>query len=148
VPGGTSPGTGTGNGALDGWSIGPDQRILWNGVHVGGGYGYYITQLNGTVYVIGSDLNWWFWTGTYWALAGASPDDTWVDASWYVIDLSLNVWTIGASGETLLNGTHAAGGYGSQYLWHRGELYVFGGDWNWWKWIGHTWAWVGPNFPA
>jgi hypothetical protein len=145
---GTSGGTGTGNGALDGWSIGPDQRILWNGVRVGGGWGYYITQRDGTVYVIGSDSNWWFWTGTYWALAGASPDGTWVDASWYVIDLSLNVWTIGASGETLLNGAHAAGGYGSQYLWHRGELYVFGGDWHWWKWIGHTWAWVGPHFPA
>ena len=61
-----------------------------------------------------------------------------------IVDNDLASWTIGPNLETLRNGVHAGGGYGSSYLWYEDVLYVVGTDDNWWRWTGSGWIFVGP----
>ena len=43
-----------------------------------------------------------------------------------VVDNTLDTWTLGPGEEILRNGVQAAGAYGSQILWSRGNIYVLG----------------------
>jgi hypothetical protein len=58
------------NGAV--WTIGAGSMILRNGVHAAGGYGTRILWKSNTIYVFGTDSNWWQWTGFGW-MKVASP---------------------------------------------------------------------------
>lgn len=66
-----------------------------------------------------------------------------------VVDSSNGVWTLGANGETLRNGTHMAGGLGTVYLWLNQAVYVLGTDQpaNWYRWSGVKWELVGASEP-
>jgi len=52
------------------WTIGSSAEILRNGVQAGGGWGTQILWKSGTIYVLGTDGNWWQWTGSEWIYAG------------------------------------------------------------------------------
>jgi hypothetical protein len=53
------------------WTIGPGLETLRNGVHAGNGRGYVYKWLNGQVYVLGLNNEWWRWAfGTSWTLHG------------------------------------------------------------------------------
>ena len=142
---------------LASWTIGPNLETLRNGVHAGGGYGSTYLWYEGVLYVVGTDANWWRWTGSGWIFVGpndpaggpsASPSGTRLPPATAIVDNDLASWTIGPNLETLRNGVHAGGGYGSSYLWYENVLYVVGTDANWWRWTGSSWIFVGPNDPA
>ena len=63
-----------------------------------------------------------------------------------MIDAAGAVWTLGAGGETLRNGTHVGGGYGLSLLWTGGVLYA--SDNQWWQWTGAGWIVYGPTRPG
>ncbi|MEO8256963.1 MAG: hypothetical protein ABI868_06410 [Acidobacteriota bacterium] len=150
--------------ALNVWTIGSGQVILRNGTPAGGGYGSQILWYQGVIYVLGTDANWWRWTGSAWSNVGptspspqapppsggssASPDGTRVPGAASIIDNALNVWTIGSEQVILRNGAPAGGGYGSQILWYQGVVYVLGTDANWWRWTGSAWSIIGPTSPS
>src|SRR5262245_22151691 len=54
------------------WTIGSQLEILRNGVHIGGGWGSQILWLDGVIYVLGTDSNWYQWTGSMWMFIGSS----------------------------------------------------------------------------
>jgi uncharacterized delta-60 repeat protein len=54
------------------WTIGANQAILQNGSQAGGGLGSQILWKSGTIYVLGTDNNWWQWTGAGWIAVGPS----------------------------------------------------------------------------
>ncbi|MEO8256964.1 MAG: right-handed parallel beta-helix repeat-containing protein [Acidobacteriota bacterium] len=151
--------------ALNVWTIGSGQVILRNGAQAGGGYGSEILWYQGVIYVLGTDANWWGWTGSAWSNlgptspssqatppssggSGASADGTRAPADGSVTDDALNVWTIGSGQAILRNGTQADGGWGSQILWYQGVVYVFGTDSGWWRWTGSSWAVFGSSAPV
>ena len=111
----------------------------------------------GVLYVVGTDANWWRWTGSGWIFVGAndpaggpstSPSGTRLPPATAIVDNDLASWTIGPNLETLRNGVHAGGGYGSSYLWYENVLYVVGTDDNWWRWTGSGWIFAGPIDPS
>jgi hypothetical protein len=57
------------------------------------------------------------------------------------------VWTMSSNGIILLNGQNT-GGYGTQILWFGGQIYVLGGDNNWWAWTQGRWSGTGPIDPS
>ncbi len=138
------------------WTIGSGQAILRNGVQAAGGLGSEILWTNATIYVLGTDNNWWQWTGSGWLFLGStrpgstgtvSPEGTTVPPASQIVDNTGAIWTIG-SGQTIFrNGSQAAGGLGSQILWKTSTIYVFGVDTNWWQWTGSGWVNVGPAHP-
>ena len=141
------------------WTIGATQTILRNGAHAAGGFGSKILWSSGTVYVFGTDSNWWQWTASGWVNVGpvqpgggggggTSADGTTVPPASQIIDSSSAVWTIGANQSILRNGAQAAGGFGSKILWSSGTIYVLGTDSNWWQWTGSGWVNVGPVQPG
>jgi len=139
------------------WTIGANQVILRNGVQAAGGYGSEILWKNTTIYVLGTDSNWWQWTGSGWINVGPaqpgsgqtpSPDGTTDPPAAQIVDNLGAVWTIGASQVILRNGVQAAGGYGSKILWQNTTIYVLGTDNNWWQWTGSGWSNVGPTQPG
>jgi len=138
------------------WTIGTGQAILRNGVQAAGAIGSEILWKNATIYVLGTDGNWWQWTGSSWVSVGTaepgstfqvSPDGTTDPPSTQIVDNVGAVWTIGAGQVILRNGIQAGGGYGTQILWQSSTIYVFGTDENWWKWIGSSWTFIGPTHP-
>jgi hypothetical protein len=54
------------------WTIGSGSAILRNGVQAAGGYGSKIYWKSSTIYVLGTDANWWRWTGSSWTNIGPS----------------------------------------------------------------------------
>jgi glutamine cyclotransferase len=141
------------------WTIGANSAILRNGVQAGGGWGSKILWKNATIYVFGSDGNWWQWTGSGWLNVGTttpgeggtqptSPDGTMVPTAAQIVDNVGAVWTIGASGAILRNGVQAGDGWGSKILWKSNTIYVLGGDTNWWQWTGSGWLNVGTTVPG
>jgi len=78
----------------------------------------------------------------------ASPDNTRIPVSTVIVDNNLATWTLGPGEEILRDGTQVSGGYGSQILWHGGDIYVLGDDYNWWRWTGTTWTFAGSIDPA
>jgi len=61
-----------------------------------------------------------------------------------VCDSNGAVWTMGPWGETLRNGVHTGGGYGSMYSWQAVNavltLSTLGRDDAWWTWSGTAWV--------
>jgi hypothetical protein len=147
------------------WTIGSGGAILRNGSSAGGGVGSQILWKSSTIYVLGTDANWYQWTGSGWlnvgrtapggattgggTTSGVSADGTTVPINAaQIIDNSGAVWTIGSGGAILRNGTQAAYGLGSQILWKSGTIYVLGNDSNWWQWTGSGWINVGSAKPG
>jgi hypothetical protein len=141
------------NGAL--WTIGPSSAILRNGVSAAGGYGAKIQWQSSTIYVYGTDSNWWQWTGAGWTkgtpptsggttggtTTTTSSDGTTVPTTAsQIVDNSGAIWTIGSSYAILRNGVSAGGGYGAKILWQSSSVYVYGTDSNWWQWTGSGWT--------
>src|SRR5262249_37625889 len=67
------------------WTIGAGGVILRNNVQAAGGKGSQILWKNTAIFVLGTDNNWWQWTGAGWTNTGASqpggttsPDGTMV----------------------------------------------------------------------
>ena len=52
------------------WTIASSGAILRDGVQAAGGWGSKIRWTNSTIYVYGTDGNWWRWTGTQWLNVG------------------------------------------------------------------------------
>jgi hypothetical protein len=52
------------------WTIGSNGVILRNGVQAAGGWGSQILWRSSTIYVLGTDGNWWQWTGSGWINLG------------------------------------------------------------------------------
>ena len=137
------------------WTIGLNSAILRNGIQAAAGWGSKILWKNVTIYVLGTDNNWWQWTGSGWINVGstvpggnsASPDGTMVPSALQIVDNVGAVWTIGLNSAILRNGVQAGGGWGSKILWKTNIIYVYGTDANWWMWTGSMWAWVGPTQP-
>jgi hypothetical protein len=136
------------------WTISGGVVILRNGVPAADGLGSKIVWINGVIYVLGVDNNWWQWTDLRWVTvgssrpAGASSDGTIVPTNGnQIVDGSGAVWTIGESLTIQRNGTWAAGGLGSRILWASGAVYVLGVDGNWWLWTGSGWVNIGPTAP-
>jgi hypothetical protein len=140
------------------WTIASNAAILRNGLQAAGGCGSQILWKSSTIYVFGTDSNWWQWIGAGWNNVGptvpggggsgsSSPDGTIVPTATQIVDNSGAVWTIASNGAILRNGLQAAGGWGSQILWKSSTIYVFGTDGNWWQWTGSGWTNVGPTHP-
>jgi len=149
------------------WTMSPagsSYAILRNGVSAAGGYGSKIYWKNSTVYVYGTDSNWWQWTGSAWLNIGAtqpgtttpppttgSPDGTMIPTTAsQIVDNSGAVWTMSPAGSTyaiLRNGVSAAGGYGSKIYWKNSTIYVLGTDNAWWRWTGSGWVNIGSTQP-
>jgi hypothetical protein len=73
------------------------------------------------------------------ASSASDPRDSSVDAE-------ATRWTIGAGLQTLRDGVHMAGGYGTEYVWWSGQLYVLAWDnSSWWRWTGDNWEYARPN---
>jgi hypothetical protein len=86
TPGGTTTTSGSTTASADGttvptasqivdnggavWTIGNSYSILRNGAPAGGGYGSKIYWKSSTIYVYGTDGNWWQWTGSSWLKIG------------------------------------------------------------------------------
>jgi len=133
------------------WTIGSNAQILRNGVHAAYGYGSRILWAAATIYVFGTDSNWWQWTGSGWSNIGPatpagnpsvspSPDGATIPGATQIVDFEGAVWTIGSGRVILRNGVQAAGGLGSSIMWNGGVIYVFGVDDNWWRWTGSGWS--------
>jgi len=138
------------------WTLGANGAVLRNGVQAGGGWATKILWKSGIIYVLGTDSNWWQWTGAGWLNVGtgvpggssASPDGTTVPTALQIVDSVGAVWTIGTNGAVLRNGVQAASGWGSKILWKSNAIYVFGIDGNWWQWTGSGWINVGSAVPG
>lgn len=52
------------------WTVDKNNRIMRDGVNIGGGIGTVIYYLNNTIYVLGDDNAWWVWTGSTWKSYG------------------------------------------------------------------------------
>jgi hypothetical protein len=150
------------------WTTSPagsTYAILRNGVSAAGGYGSRIYWKNSTIYVYGTDNNWWQWTGSAWTNVGpntpggttssgggsgtTSPDGTMVPTmATQIVDNTGAVWTIGSDASIRRNGTQVGGGWGSKIYWKNSTIYAYGTDNNWWQWTGSAWTYVGPNTPG
>jgi parallel beta-helix repeat protein len=140
------------------WTIGPNFAILRNGTSAAGGYGSRIYWKNSTIYVYGTDNNWWQWTGSGWSNVGSnlpgstaspSPDGTTVPTTAsQIVDNEGAVWTIGSNSAILRNGTSAAGASGSIIYWKSATIYIYSTDGNWWQWTGSGWSNLGPTKPG
>ena len=146
------------NGAV--WTIGAGSAILRNGSGAAGGYGTKILWQSSTIYVFGTDSNWWQWTGSGWMKSAPSttggttggttttpsPDGTTVPTTAsQIVDNNGIVWTIGPNSAILRNGSAAAGGYGTKILWQNSTIYVFGTDNNWWQFTASGWIKSAPS---
>jgi hypothetical protein len=52
------------------WTIGSNQLILRNGVQAANGVGSEILWTSNTIFVLGTDNNWWQWMGSGWVNVG------------------------------------------------------------------------------
>lgn len=155
------------------WTIGLQQEILRDGVQVGGGYGWQILWLDGAIYVLGDDFNWWQWTGSVWTFAGAtmpagasSPPPSSTEGSSSPPPPAESqppptgsqpapalgtgdcaaAWTL--SGHHILRDNADTGGLGYEIVCAAGNVYALGDDFNWWHWNAGVWTFVGPAMPA
>jgi hypothetical protein len=142
------------------WTIGLNQQILRNGTHAANGLGTKILWTLNTIYVLGTDNNWWKWNGSGWTNAGptqpgtavvvrASADGATVPPAASIVDAQGASWTIGSGGRILRNSTQAGNGVGSAILWWSSNIYALGTDANWWRWHGdvNRWTNVGRTKP-
>lgn len=144
---------------------------LRDGAHMGGGQGFMYKWLDGVVYVLGTNEFWYMWNGSSWVRQSTnepgppqpsptptptptpippstSPDGTKAPPAPSIVDSTGGVWTIGPQLQTLRNGVHMAGGFGSVYKWLGGVVYVRGtNDW-WYKWTNTSWVSVSQQEPG
>ena len=137
--------------------------ILRNGASAAGGTATKILWTGGSIYVLGTDANWWQWVGSSWSnvgrtqpgggspppsppppTGGPSADGTVLPPAAQVVDAQGAVWTLNGT-VILRNGASAAGGTATKILWSGGSVYVLGMDANWWKWLGSSWSNVGTD---
>jgi matrixin len=151
------------------WTIGSNQLILMtapNGVQTTNGTGSKIYWKSSTIYVYGTDGNWYQWTGSGWRNVGSttpggtttttstttvSPDGTMVPTTAsQILDNAGNIWTIGSNQMVLVttpNGVQSFYGSGSKIYWKSSTIYVYGTDANWYRWTGSGWVNIGPIQP-
>jgi len=138
------------------WTIASSLAILRNGSQAGGGWGTKILWKNNSIYVLGTDNNWYQWLGSGWGSIGpvspggptVSADGTTVPTTAsQIVDSSGAVWTIGGNRAILRDGSQVGGGWGLQILWKGGVIYVLGTDSNWWRWSGFDWGYIGTTKP-
>jgi hypothetical protein len=55
------------------WTIGASSAILRNGSGAAAGFGTTIFWQNNTIYVFGTDSNWWQWSGSGWLRLESPP---------------------------------------------------------------------------
>ena len=55
------------------WTMGANQVVIRNGVHMAGGYASQLLWHGGAIYALGTDTSWWRWTGSGWQWVGADP---------------------------------------------------------------------------
>jgi len=148
------------------WTLASDTRVLRNGAQAANGYGTIIYWYANTIYVFGTDSNWWTWNGSGWTVYGptkpgtsssggsttaptVSPDRAMVPTTTNaIVDSSLATWTLAGDTRILRNGVHAANGYGTMIYWYSNTIYVFGTDSRWWTWNGSGWTVYGPSQPG
>lgn len=58
------------------WTLGALKQTLRNGAHVADGFGLVYKWLNGKVFVQGTDLKWYEFTGVRWIAVGSEPGVT------------------------------------------------------------------------
>ncbi|HKY29210.1 MAG TPA: endonuclease/exonuclease/phosphatase family protein [Pyrinomonadaceae bacterium] len=140
--------------ALAVWTI-SNGAILRNGGGTGG-LGSQILYCNRVVYVFGTDSQWYKWTGGWVAVGAVDPcsgttsltestNNTRLPPATQIVDSALAVWTI-SNGAILRNGAGTSG-TGSQILYCNRTVYVFGSDWNWWRWA-NGWIFYGALDPC
>jgi hypothetical protein len=137
------------------WTVAANQAVLRDGTQAAGGWGSKILWTNATIYVLGTDRNWWRWTGAGWINVGAiqpggtstSPDGAMAPPATQIVDSVGAIWTVAANQTILRNGVQAADGIGSKLLWRNSTIYVLGTDDNWWRWNGTGWVLLGPSQP-
>ena len=135
--------------------------ILRNGASAAGGSGSKILWTGGSIYVLGTDSNWWRWVASSWSYVGRtqpggvvsppspgtqSADGTLVPPAAQIVDAQGAVWTI--NGASIQRNGVTTGATGLKLLWLRGVVYVLGTDnWNWWRWTGYGWTFSGTTQP-
>ncbi len=141
------------------WSFGAQDlpngwRILLNGNHAGGGVGSKITIANGgKVYALGTDGNWYLWTGEWVSSSpsvnnNTSPDGTAITGGVGSLVIGSDMWKFGAARDggnwdLLLNGTSV--GIGSELeVSQGGKMFGVGTDGTWYRWTGSTWTHGSP----
>jgi len=77
------------------WTIAATGAILRNGDQAAGGWGSAILWKNTTIYVLGTDWNWWQYTGSSWINVGPSQPG---GGATQVMDNLSEIWAIGAMG--------------------------------------------------
>jgi lysophospholipase L1-like esterase len=136
--------------------------ILLNGNSASGAIAGKLEVSNGgKLYALGTDGNWYVWTGAGWTFGSpsgngngngsVSPDGTVISGGSGSLTTSQGTWTFGSSvgfGEwyVLLNTSSAGGGAGSKLeVSNGGHLYVLGTDGNWYLWTGSGWTLGSPS---
>jgi PKD repeat protein len=141
------------------WTLAADLRVLRNGVQAANGYASRIFFYQQTVYVYGTDSQWWRWTGSGWAAYGTtkpgaqttpseSASGTQIPPATQIVDSGGAVWTLAVDRRVLRNGVQAADGYGTSALWLNKVLYVLGLDALWYQWNGAGWVLYGQTAPG
>jgi endonuclease/exonuclease/phosphatase family metal-dependent hydrolase len=139
------------------WTI-SNGAILRNGAGTGGA-GSQILYCSRSVYVYGTDSQWWKWNSGWGAVgvvdpcSGTSPspsltestNNTRLPPSTQIVDSNLAVWTM-SNGAILRNGAGTSGA-GSQVLYCNRTVYAYGTDSNWWRW-SNGWMFYGSLDPC
>ncbi|HEU4767465.1 MAG TPA: endonuclease/exonuclease/phosphatase family protein, partial [Pyrinomonadaceae bacterium] len=142
------------------WTRSATGAILRNGSGTSGS-GSQILYCNRIVYVLGTDSQWYKWTGGWIAqgtidpCSGATPTptpsltesahNTRTPPATQIVDSASAVWTI-SSGAILRNGAGTSGS-GSQILYCNRIVYVYGTDSNWYRW-DNRWTFIGGSDPC
>ncbi|HEX2270298.1 MAG TPA: endonuclease/exonuclease/phosphatase family protein, partial [Pyrinomonadaceae bacterium] len=146
------------------WTRTSSGAILRNGAGTSG-TGSQILYCSRTVYVLGTDWQWWRWSNG-WTPVGSidpcggstpgpaptpslteSPINTRVPTTaTQIVDSSGAVWTRTSSGAILRNGQGTAGA-GSQILYCSRVVYAFGTDSQWYRW-SNGWSAIGTWDPC
>ena len=140
----------------DVWTRSTNGAILRNGAGTSG-TGSQILYCNRIVYVLGSDSQWYRWSGS-WIAVGTidpcggpspspeSPNNTRIPPGTEIVDSNGAVWTRSTNGAILRNGAGTSG-TGSQILYCNRIVYVLGSDLQWYRWSG-GWIAVGTIDPC
>lgn len=57
------------------WTFGPNHETLRDQLHVDNGYGLEYRVVAGALFVLGTDQQWYTWTGSRWVLHGSEPPE-------------------------------------------------------------------------
>jgi hypothetical protein len=121
------------------WSLAPDGAVLRDGVHAAGGRGKALCGCDQTLYVWGTDEQWWRWTGETWVWVAGVPVEGVVASAPSSLTWNGWGWTIGPALEVLRDGVQVSGGMGTELRVNAAGLSVKGTDGLWWE-LTETWA--------